>query len=418
MNFKKRVNDSWVDTPNYIHNTSTDTITTLPATLYPTDATATAGLKGNTVQNGTPTPSNPVDVNGVGERTASIMDVYMASSGEIAIVSGLTFKFLEMPQCITVNGQSSSMYPQIQIWGENGALQLENGKTYTGLIKTTNKPEGSLVYMLIQACDVGGNWSTIKNILSDSVSTSFSVLEDYVNYRYVFVCQNSGITYDNMKVYLMLVEGSTPLETYEPYGYKIPISSADTTTNIYLGEVQTTRKIKKLVLTGEEYITYQPEYSHFFFTRPDAYYSGTVRTTPCDCSHYQSIYDGRAIEDIPNQSIYVTMAHETAFHIKTTDFTDATDFKSYLAAQYAAGTPVTVWYVLAIPETAVVNEPLRKIGDYADEVSGISIPTIAGANTISVDTTVQPSEITVNYEGWHPVQSVPIYPDSSWMPTS
>ena len=34
--------------------------------------------------------------------------------------------------------------------------------------------------------------------------------------------------------------------------YKTPISSASTTTPVYLGEVQTTRKIKKLVLTGNE----------------------------------------------------------------------------------------------------------------------------------------------------------------------
>ena len=42
-----------------------------------------------------------------------------------------------------------------------------------------------------------------------------------------------------------------------------------------------------------------------------------------------------------------------------------------------------------------------KIGDYADTVSGITIPVTAGANTILVSTTVQPSEVTVNYKGWH-----------------
>ena len=69
---------------------------------------------------------------------------------------------------------------------------------------------------------------------------------------------------------------------------------------------------------------------------------------------------------------------------------------------HAAGTPVTVWYVLATPETAVVNEPLMKIGNYTDEVSNVSIPVTAGGDTLSVDTTVQPSEVTVNYKGWHP----------------
>jgi hypothetical protein len=60
---------------------------------------------------------------------------------------------------------------------------------------------------------------------------------------------------------------------------------------------------------------------------------------------------------------------------------------------------VVIWYVLATPETAIVNEPLAKIGDYADELSstdaGVTIPTAKGGNTLSVDTTVQPSEMSI-----------------------
>lgn len=49
----------WHDTPHYIHNTSTDTLTTLPAVLYPNDTTATVGLKGNMEQSGTGTTTVP-----------------------------------------------------------------------------------------------------------------------------------------------------------------------------------------------------------------------------------------------------------------------------------------------------------------------------------------------------------------------
>lgn len=64
MNFKKRVNGSWTDTPHYVHSTSTDTLTTLPAVVYPNATTATVGLKGNTSQaSGTTTvPSKSVTV--------------------------------------------------------------------------------------------------------------------------------------------------------------------------------------------------------------------------------------------------------------------------------------------------------------------------------------------------------------------
>jgi hypothetical protein len=144
-----------------------------------------------------------------------------------------------------------------------------------------------------------------------------------------------------------------------------------------------------------------------------------VRTTPCNCSHYQPIHDGRAVEDVPNESIYVSPANYiTTFNIKTIDFTDVTDFKSFLAAQYANGTPVTVWYVLAEPETAVVNEPLHKIGIYEDTITmaqaGVTIPTFDGDNTISFGTSVQPSGMSATFKGWHPVQGAKQYDGNDW----
>jgi hypothetical protein len=77
------------------------------------------------------------------------------------------------------------------------------------------------------------------------------------------------------------------------------------------------------------------------------------------------------------------------------------DFAAYCAQQYANGTPVTVLYVLTTPETGIVNEPLMKIGDYADTVSSITVPMITGRDTFDVDTTLKPSEASLNYTGWH-----------------
>lgn len=40
------------------------------------------------------------------------------------------------------------------------------------------------------------------------------------------------------------------------------------------------------------------------------------------------------------------------------------------------------------------------------QITTPSIPTIEGANSITVDTAVQPSEVTATYKGWHPVADV------------
>lgn len=198
--------------------------------------------------------------------------------------------------------------------------------------------------------------------------------------------------------------------------YKIPILSANTTTSIYLGEVETTRRIKKLVLTGDnsETYIYDSQYSRFVMVVSDAYSVGT-RKTQCYCSHYNCVYHEESIDDVPDNSIYINyQVAGTQFCIKTTSYTTIEDFKIYLQQQYANGTPVTIWYVLATEETGIVNEPLRKIGDYADMLSNAtSIPTTEGANSITVDTTVQPSEFTATWTGWHDA-TVKEFDGSQW----
>ena len=59
--------EQWFDLNHYIMGTSTDTITTLPADIYANDTTATVGLKGQTLQSSTSSPTSPVLPGGCGE---------------------------------------------------------------------------------------------------------------------------------------------------------------------------------------------------------------------------------------------------------------------------------------------------------------------------------------------------------------
>lgn len=172
--------------------------------------------------------------------------------------------------------------------------------------------------------------------------------------------------------------------------YKLPLTVNGTEHPIYLGQVETTRKIKKLVLTGEE---------GWSITSNGVLrigLSGQLRPSTPLSTHYSGS-NATAWSNVPDKSVSVSISGYLA--ILDTTYTTVADFKSYLADQYAAGTPVTIWYVLATPETAIVNETLHKIGDYADTVSfaqaGVTIPTVAGANTLTVDTTVQPSKVSI-----------------------
>ena len=187
--------------------------------------------------------------------------------------------------------------------------------------------------------------------------------------------------------------------------YKIPIASAGQTANIYLGEVETTRRVKKLVLTGNENWYFRSgDPANVFFIE---FFSTNFINNQSICTHYinQDIGSFAELEDTHVLIRRSTDNIRTFIGIRDSSFISGFDgrerLKQWLAQQYAAGTPVTIWYVLEEPKTGVVNEPLMKIGDYADTLSmaqaGVEIPTIRGNNVFDVNTAVKPSEVRIKY---------------------
>lgn len=175
--------------------------------------------------------------------------------------------------------------------------------------------------------------------------------------------------------------------------WTIPISCGGQTTPVYLGQVQTVRRVKKLVLTGEETEWTYPSAG----VARIALTSESVKTTGINNAPISTHYIGRFSDS--NGSIRILSDATKLNIVDTVNATDSTTWTTYLADQYAAGTPVTIWYVLATPETGIVNEPLCKIGDYADELhsedAGVTIPTAKGSNTLTVETDLQPSSMSV-----------------------
>ena len=383
MNFKKRVNGSWTDTTHYIHNTSTDTITTLPAVLYPTGTTATVGIKGNTVQTDIPSPSSPVDVDGVGD----IINLFDKNATDTDNGYVDEYYLLDDDSENPQNAYFISEY-----------IRVEETTIYT-LFYGTTRGNVALCYYDSNKDYISG--TRYWNRLPFTFTTP-------VNAKYI---RFSAIRYINNKDIITINKGSEALP-YIDYGqYGISISNGSTTTIVSLGETQSTRAVKKIVFDGTEDWTYSAsgDKKRVFVRGFDR-----AQVALALCSHFDNT-DFVSYPDSGKFAVNATSTNQSMiFGITDMAITSATDWTTYLAQQYTAGTPVTVWYVLATPETATINEPLMKIGDYADEVSDISIPVTAGANTLSVGTTVQPSEVTVNYKGWHPVQSVHEAENGQW----
>ena len=320
---------------------------------------------GNMQQTGTPTPQNPIQPSETGDMTGNLCSNIAYKTNYSINAQGVETAF-----------QGFNIY----------AIPCEANTTYT--ISLSSFLSGTTVRIHTYNNGVWIEQTAYASI--QSLPLTFTTPNNSDEIR-ISITNNA-----NNKI--MLNEGSTALP-YEPYGYKLDIKSGNTTTPVYLGEVETTRKIKQLVLTGQEdWTQHQTLLSWFRLLLPAAQIVSGIEI----CSHYKPSVNTPAT--IQNGEILVNEnIGEKRIIIKDTTFSTVTEFTNFLQQQYAAGTPVCVWYVLTTPTTGIVNEPLRKIGDYADSVIATNIPTTAGGIEFDVDTSLKPSEIDLTYHGWHDI---------------
>lgn len=327
-------------------------------------------ISGDTVQDGTPTPEAPVDVLGCGVRTGNLFDKdnvlenYYLNNG---VPTQYNSGGYVLSDYIPISSNAAIIRARVykfSYYGAHWAVYDEN-KTYI---------RGGIAF------DAAG----IVNI-SKIVYTSGAA--------FIRVDYSTDSFTD-----CMLNLGSIALP-YEPYGYKLPITVNGTEYPIYLGQVPTTRRIKKLVLDGTEqwlanWRTYDGSYASLLISSQSNVRDNMLCTHLLHKSYDQVYYGEEGISTVVSYQSYLL-----AIRVPDTIASDDSEFKQWLADQYAAGTPVTVWYALAQPETGIVNEPLHKIGDYADTISfaqaGVTIPTASGANVLDMSSTVKPSEVYI-----------------------
>lgn len=339
-------------------------------------------ISGNLVQTGTPSPSSIITPQETGERTINLcpenweLGQYRDGVWEV-VPNRRTSEYIPITAQIyrlTINAEQDISFININLFDEN--------KTWVGNRVTIGMDAFS---------------PTAQNILTPVLPSNAKyirlVVRPYNEASYTLDTQ----TVINSKV--MLSAGSS-LPSFEPYGYKLAIESGGVTTPVYLSEPlrkigeyadkvegdTVTRYIKKLVLTGEEtwYIYSVPNIQQFHTSGAQlmclpasSFYSNITPygMTPSTRSSYTFGCCGATAGDEVLFQMYG--ARDT--------FTDAAAWKAYLAAQYAAGTPVTIWYILATPTTETITAP--------------TIPTVAGTQTFDINTTLKPSEVYIKYKG-------------------
>lgn len=329
-------------------------------------------ISGQTVQNGTPAPDAPIYPESVGERTENLFGGFDYFGTVPSISTGRNVSY--------ANGASTDYIPI-----ESPIVTLSKNQTYTGT---------SIFIFLYDA-----NEQFIGVTASTNIAEYSTNIQGYTDAKF---CRIRCDQYAQYGTEYMLNAGAT-VKPYEPYGYKLPLTCGSQTTPVYLGQTQTLRRVKKLVLTGEE--TGWSSFSASFGLRfklllsPGALESAVNVSARSICTHLHLTTSGATYAD---KNSYTINAQSEINIARDETYQSLDSFKQWLATQYANGTPVCVWYVLEEPETGIVNEPLCKIGTYTDTVASTntgapSIITSEGYQNLTVDTTVQPSNVSVSY---------------------
>ena len=354
----KRTSGAWQNTSYGIRATATDTITTLPTTIYG-DGTPLLDylISGNTTQSGTPTPDNPIMPQGTGERTGNLWDE------EYPNISGTT--------------------RYIPLYVGEGSFTLSTTTPYDSSVANLFLLSGNVP----SGASTSGNGAWLKHNVTVQSDGGYITIA----YRHY-----AGTT-SPADCKTMLNTGSTALP-YEPYGFEISISSANITTSVYLGEVQTTRRITKIKLNSLQWENYTGGNTLFFRSTTEIPRISGSGDGTMYCTIYKS-YTSRVNLETLNYGIApVNAVANNRLCVRDTRYTTVSDW-------LAANGDAELWFINATETTGIVNEPLMRIGDYADTVSkeqaGVTIPTSNGSTTVDVETTVKPSEVSINYHGWH-----------------
>lgn len=208
------------------------TVSGYPVTL--TDCMAgqpvSLAVDGNAVQDGTPTPDNPIDVQLCGDRTGNLFDINNLSLCMTSISSidytpkvedGVFYSGGQL-------GKASGQFPYIEIG---------DAETVTIYFTVSGETPNGYIYGFD---DVDDDGIVIGNVILNNFSNNFGTITfTYTGAKkYIGICVFSQNVYGVKLSNIQIIKGAYTAETmpaYEPYGYKVPLTIK--CGNLYTGEL-------------------------------------------------------------------------------------------------------------------------------------------------------------------------------------
>ena len=288
---------------------------------------------GETPQGGT--TEAPVALTGVDSVQVCGNNLFVNKATEGTTNNGVTFT-LNSDKSITVNGTNTSS-------SRSAVYHTSGGIINTDIAPGTYIISGGSAPVVVEVVIYKANGET--EYFSSSLSSKVFNIEDGDILKQIYVLVRAGQTADNVTVYPMLNVGSTALP-YEPYNGSItqlpiprPLRKVGDVRDVCRTRVKSVYD-KRIVLDGTEIWTeYTDEnwqgagYHVYRFYDADALLGQPIVSNKYPSRRGSSSFKGTLGVASGGQSILFSVVEQ-----KTVD-----DWKAYLAAQKAAGTPIIIY---------------------------------------------------------------------------
>ena len=305
----------------------------------------------------------------------------------------------------------------------NGVNLFDSTTVLKGVFLRAHLTEASSVY---GEYNKGANWNSsdfIKVSPNTSYTVTYPTIKEALVAGIVFYSEHTndsafgGISIDDQGVVLKYTFTTPANCNYVRFSYpntkgnNCTFTNVPLTTPVYIGQSPiykigdyadykdykrggVMRRIKELVLTGEEnWIFASAVYnganttSRYILTGLQDIRENTISL--CSVASYRmGVWGYDVAGQCTNAGFQVHLRLPNLILGITSEDTDiqrTEKFKSFLAEQYAAGTPVKIYYVLATPEFEPVSDLAK-------------IPTFAPQTVIDADMTIKPSKMWCKYK--------------------
>lgn len=330
-------------------NASVENSNTLNLTKTFVDTISDYKIYGNSVQDtskyGTPSPSNPVEVQSVGDRTINLFDINnLKSSNNVVNNNNGT---ISVTASVGSSGVASGQTNKLSDY----APELEVGKTYVLSANTT----GKIKYIYLNITKSVWMFGSTRTITEDDLN---SVVYWYAN----------GDTDTSFTAILseIQIEQSTAKTEYEPYGYKIPVKVSGK--NLFGNLENKWVNVSGTIVTDAKARITQniPCKEGDIFTISASF--STDISNAILVLNFRDINNNSLIRKVvnakknmsltmtaPTNSAYLVAGHYIAEPdwVQLENGTTSTDYEPYVEPQ-----TVNIY----------LDEPLRKIGEYADYI--------------------------------------------------